>query len=53
MDIYTLSYVTQITVGTAVCPRELKPGSVTNERGKRGWKGGGRFKREGTYVYLC
>ena len=28
-------------------------GSVTTLRDGLGWEVGGRFKREGTYVYLC
>ena len=27
-------------------------GSVTTYRGRMGWEVGGRFKREGTYIYL-
>ena len=27
-------------------------GSVSNERGGMGWEMGGRFKKEGIYVYL-
>ena len=36
----------------AVCPRELKPGLCTNLEGWDAKEMGGRFKREGTYVYL-
>ena len=43
----------------AVRPRELKPGALYQPRGWEGKGGGmgreegGRFKREGVYVYPC
>ena len=36
----------------AVCLRELKRGSVSTWRGGMGREMGGRFQREGIYVYL-
>ena len=36
----------------AVCLRELKQGLCINLEGYDGEGDGGRFKREGTYVYL-
>ena len=36
----------------AVCLRKLKQGSVSTSRGGRAREMGGRFKREGIYVYL-
>ena len=36
----------------AVCLKELKQGLCINLEGWDGWEMGGRFKREGTYVYL-
>ena len=36
----------------AVCLKELKQGLCINLEGWDGWEMGGRFRREGTYVYL-
>ena len=36
----------------AVWLRKLKQGLCINLEGWDGWEMGGRFKREGTYVYL-
>ena len=37
----------------AVCLRKLKQGLCINLGGEMGREMGGRFKREGIYVYLC
>ena len=49
----TLPYVKQIASGNLLYfSGNSNRGSVTSYRGGMGWKTGGRFKREGTYVYL-
>ena len=35
----------------ALCLREHKQGLCNNLEGGMGWEMGGRFKREGTYIY--
>ena len=48
-----LPYVRQIASGNLLYDSgSSNQDSVTTQRGGMGWEVGGRFKREGTYVYL-
>ena len=51
-EAYTLPCVKQSQWGLAAWLRGLKPGILKTWRGRKGWKVGGRFKRQGTHVYL-
>ena len=53
METYTLPYTKQTASGNLLYDTgSSNQGSVTTQRGGMGWEVGGRFKREGTYVYL-
>ena len=53
MGIYTLPYVEWIDGGNLMCDSgSSSQCSVTTERGGGRWEVGGRFKKEGMYVYL-
>ena len=50
---YTLPYVKQIANGNLLYDSgNSNQGSKTTQRGRTGWKVGGKFKREGIYVHL-
>ena len=49
MEAYTLPRVKLVANGNLLYDSELKPGLCNN---LEGWEVGGRFQREGTYVYL-
>ena len=49
-ELYTLSYVKWQLVGSCCITQGALPGALWLPRGM-GWWGGGRFKREGIYVY--
>ena len=52
-EIYTLPYIKQIAVGIGCMMQGAQTQcSVTMQRGGMGLEVGGRFKREGKYVYL-
>ena len=46
-----LPYVKQIASGNLLT-QKAQPGLCDNPEGWNGWEVAGRFKREGTYVYL-
>ena len=53
MEAYTLPYVEQITSGNLLYDSgNSNCGSVTTQRGGKGWEVGGMFKMEGLYVLL-
>ena len=53
LEACTLPCVTKITSGNLLYDSENpNGGSVTTYRGRKGWEMGGRFKREGTHIYL-
>ena len=52
-NVYTLPYAKQIANGNLLNDSgNSNWGSVTTQRDGKGWEVGGRFKKEGTYVYL-
>ena len=52
-EAYTLPYVKQIANGNLLYESgNSNQGSITIQMGEKGQEVGGRFKREGTYVYL-
>ena len=52
-DISTLSYVKQTARGNLLSDAgSSNPCSMTTQRDRMGWEVGGRFTRQGTYVYL-
>ena len=53
METYTLSYVKQIAKWNFLYDSgSSNQSSVTTQRDGNGWEKGGRFKRQGIYVYL-
>jgi len=52
MEAYTLPYGKQVTNGNLLYDSgNSNQGSVTTYMDGKGWEVGGRFKREGTYIY--